>query len=88
MPTPLVICAIFGRGDVQAFAIGALVPWVDVAPDGCRVRVSLFIVALALVLCGHVRRDRGCDLRRWIAGIDGRVENCLFYRRFGRFECR
>ena len=27
LPTPLVICAIFARGDVQAFAIGALVPW-------------------------------------------------------------
>ena len=26
VPTPLVICAIFGRGDVQAFAIGALDP--------------------------------------------------------------
>ena len=27
LPTPLVICALFARGDVQAFAIGALVPW-------------------------------------------------------------
>jgi hypothetical protein len=28
LPTPLVICAIFARGDIQAFAIGALVPFV------------------------------------------------------------
>jgi hypothetical protein len=27
VPTPLVICAIFGRGHARAFAIGALVPW-------------------------------------------------------------
>jgi hypothetical protein len=27
MPTPFVICAIFARGDVRAFAIGGLVPW-------------------------------------------------------------
>jgi hypothetical protein len=27
VPTPLVICAIFGRGHVRAFAIGALIPW-------------------------------------------------------------
>lgn len=27
LPTPLAICAIFGRGDVRAFAIGALIPW-------------------------------------------------------------
>jgi hypothetical protein len=27
LPTPLLICAIFARGDVQAFAIGALIPW-------------------------------------------------------------
>jgi hypothetical protein len=27
LPTPLIICAIFGRGDIRAFAIGALMPW-------------------------------------------------------------
>ncbi|HEX4415400.1 MAG TPA: hypothetical protein VH107_17330 [Lacipirellulaceae bacterium] len=27
LPTPLVIFAIFARGDSQAFAIGALIPW-------------------------------------------------------------
>jgi hypothetical protein len=28
LPGPLVIAAIFGRGTIQAFAIGALVPWI------------------------------------------------------------
>ena len=28
MPTPLVVVAIYGRGDFQAFAIGALIPCV------------------------------------------------------------
>src|SRR3954471_23423299 len=27
LPTPLLIFAIFARGDSQAFAIGALIPW-------------------------------------------------------------
>src|SRR5207237_935330 len=28
IPTPFVIGAIYGRGDIRAFSIGALVPWV------------------------------------------------------------
>jgi hypothetical protein len=28
VPTPLVVCAIYGKGDVRAFSIGALIPWV------------------------------------------------------------
>jgi hypothetical protein len=28
VPTPLVIAAVFAQGDVRAFSIGALVPWV------------------------------------------------------------
>jgi len=27
LPTPLVVTAIYGRGHLQAYAIGALVPW-------------------------------------------------------------
>src|SRR4051794_9866202 len=28
IPTPFVIGAIYGRGDIRAFSIGALVPWI------------------------------------------------------------
>src|SRR5882724_943480 len=29
LPTPLVVSAVYARGDLRAFAIGALVPWVS-----------------------------------------------------------
>ncbi|HEY4308899.1 MAG TPA: hypothetical protein VGN12_05555 [Pirellulales bacterium] len=29
LPTPLLIAAIYSRGDMRAFSIGALVPWVS-----------------------------------------------------------
>ena len=70
VPTPLVICVVFGRGYVRAFAIGALIPWIVLLPLGSR-SVSLFIVALALVLsatCGMI----AAGTWRWIRRLDGR----------------
>ena len=29
LPTPLVVAAVYTRGDIRAFSIGALVPWVS-----------------------------------------------------------
>ena len=69
VPTPLVICVVFGRGYVRAFAIGALIPWIVLLPLGSR-SVSLFIVALALVLsatCGTI----AAGTWRWIRRLDG-----------------
>jgi hypothetical protein len=68
VPTPFVICVVFGRGYVRAFAIGALMPWIVLLPLGSR-SVSLFIVALALVLsatCGMI----AAVTWRWIRRLD------------------
>jgi hypothetical protein len=65
LPTPLVICAIFARRDVQAFAIGALVPWFTLI---VWIRtmwfVTLMIYLLLLpVICGIV----AVVTRRWLS---------------------
>ena len=56
VPTPLVICAIFGRGDIRAFAIGGLVPWLilwqsTLFQSGLIVPVLLTVMS---VICGIV----------------------------------
>jgi hypothetical protein len=54
LPTPFVICALFGRGDVRAFAIGGLVPWLTYfrgAPGNGELLFSLVIMA---PICGVV----------------------------------
>jgi hypothetical protein len=56
LPTPLVICAIFGRGRVRAFAIGAIIPWVaDFVWSGQQ--QSLLFLAMTILnsaACGFV----------------------------------
>lgn len=64
LPTPLVICAIFARGDLQAFAIGALVPWVTLfawLPSQSFLSMALWLLILPIV-CGVI----GAFTRRWI----------------------
>ncbi len=56
LPTPLVICALFGRGDVQAFAVGALVPWVTLifwAASSSFVSLVLSLLILPAA-CGSI----------------------------------
>lgn len=68
LPTPLVICAIFARGDLQAFAIGALIPWFAVFVW----MSSLSIVSTAAwllflpAICGVI----AVLTRRWIQRYD------------------
>jgi hypothetical protein len=65
LPTPLVICAIFARRDVQAFAIGALVPWFTLIvwiQTMWFVSTILYLLFLPL-LCGSV----AVVTRRWIS---------------------
>ncbi len=66
VPTPIVIFAIYGRGDLQAFAIGALVPWVTLLMFGYPGGLSLFVASLWLLpmcgICGVV----ATATRRWI----------------------
>ena len=53
IPTPLVICAIFGRGDIRSFAIGALVPWVLVLRGPPGIGLLPFVLIMPAV-CGAV----------------------------------
>jgi len=68
-PAPLLIAAIFGRGDVQAFSIGVLVPWGVLTLEGFQHGIPLAKVAVACtslliegVICGGV----AVATRRWL----------------------
>jgi len=68
LPTPIVICAIFGRRDIQAFAIGALVPWITLlfwVRNSSVIYVLVFMLVLP-VLCGSV----AVITRRWLSRIN------------------
>jgi hypothetical protein len=68
VPTPLVICVVFGRGYLRAFAIGALIPWIILIPWGSR-SATLIILALTVVLsgtCGLI----AAGTWRWIRQTD------------------
>src|SRR4051812_8082234 len=59
LPTPFVIAAIFGRGDIQSFAIGALVPWLTLLPWVSSMAIWLLILPL---VCGTL----AVVTRRWL----------------------
>ena len=65
-PTPIVALAIYSRGDLQAFAIGALVPWTTLIIFRAPVSFSFFAASIWLpimcVICGFVAGVT----RRWI----------------------
>ena len=66
VPTPLVICAIFDRGDRRAFSIGALIPWLGLLtlrlpPTGSFISLTVWLLALGGI-CGAV----AVATRRWI----------------------
>jgi hypothetical protein len=66
LPTPLLICAVFARGDVQAFAIGALIPWWTLStwlPNASSFAMAIWLLVMCTV-CGVV----GMVTRRWIRG--------------------
>jgi hypothetical protein len=64
LPTPLVICAIFGRGDVRAFAIGGLIPWFPLLRAAAPAPVLLLPVWLVVMslICGTI----GAATYRWV----------------------
>lgn len=56
LPTPLLICAVFARGDIQAFAIGALVPWWTVntwMPGASSLSMAIWLLVMCTT-CGAV----------------------------------
>jgi hypothetical protein len=65
IPTPLVIVAIYGRGDMQCFAIGAVIPWVILLASDTPFYgpYSILIwLPIMMALCGFV----AVATRRWI----------------------
>ena len=66
LPTPLVICAIYGRRDFQAFAIGALVPWLTLIVMRIPPVTSFFPTAIWLLAMGGVCGTLAAATRRWL----------------------
>jgi hypothetical protein len=65
IPTPLVVFAIFARGDLQAFAIGGLIPWlVSIGFD--TPFVSSYLTMAWLLLVGALCGIMAATVRRWI----------------------
>jgi hypothetical protein len=66
LPTPLVVFAIYGRGDLQAFAIGALVPWLTLIvfrfPGSLPFLAASVWLLPMCVICGVL----AAATRRWI----------------------
>src|SRR5688500_14658622 len=54
IPTPLVICTVYGSGDYRAFSIGGLIPWVSVIFGTPRLNGSLAPLAIIIpsAVCG------------------------------------
>jgi hypothetical protein len=64
LPTPFVIAAIFARGDIQTFAIGALIPWITLLPWMSSMAIWLLILP---VICGTL----AVLTRRWLRLFGG-----------------
>jgi hypothetical protein len=64
LPTPFVVAAIFGRGDIQSFAIGALVPWLTLLPWMSSMAVWLLVLP---IICGTL----AVVTRRWLRLFGG-----------------
>jgi hypothetical protein len=64
LPTPLVICAIFARGDAQAVAIGVLIPWWTRSswlPNSSYIFMAIWLLTMCAA-CGVI----AAITRRWI----------------------
>ena len=77
LPTPLIVAALFARGEARVFAIGALVPWLASRgtlplpvyfvyqnrwPGWVLIAASTIFMVVAAVVCGAV----AVAARRWI----------------------
>lgn len=66
-PTPLIVCAIFGKRDVQAFAVGALVPWTTMTLTRMLASASILTASIWLLAMGGVCGAVAVATRRWLA---------------------
>jgi hypothetical protein len=69
VPTPIVIAAVYARGDFQAFAVGALLPWVaswsGAGPRGGNL-LGLIASAVLLAAMGGICGVVAVASRRWL----------------------
>ena len=85
-PSVLVVAAIYGRGDLQAFAIGALVPMAPVVISGASLgwfTSSIFeavAVCLAALVASGVCGTAAAITRRWLRRHD--AEHLPFIDKF------
>jgi hypothetical protein len=70
VPTPLVICALFGRRDVQAFAIGALIPWLVFLGMDFPARFALLPATICILIVGGACGGLGMVTRRWLERVN------------------
>ncbi len=66
VPTPLVICGIYGRGDVRAFSIGALIPWIALIALRFPEAFGGFFEMIWLLTMGGVCGVVAVLTRRWV----------------------
>jgi hypothetical protein len=66
IPTPIVICAIYGRGDIRAFAIGALIPWIVAFRLAWPDPYGAFLEMIWLLTMGTACGVIAVGTRRWI----------------------
>jgi hypothetical protein len=66
LPTPLVICALFDRGERQAFAIGALIPWIELFILRFPSIDSYIVLTVWLLVVGAVCGTIAALTRRWV----------------------
>lgn len=70
-PAALLSIAVFTRGDMQAFAIGALIPWIGPLskwPVDHRSFGEVLGMTIALLMTGGVCGIVSTATRRWIVG--------------------
>jgi hypothetical protein len=66
LPTPLVVCAIFGGKDLRAFAIGALIPWFTQITLRFPAPASTAFLTIWLLAMGGVCGAVAIATRRWL----------------------
>jgi hypothetical protein len=66
LPTPFVVCAIFGRGNLQSFAIGVLVPWAPLMMMGFPWQNAYIWATFWLLIVGTLCGAIAVATRRWL----------------------
>jgi hypothetical protein len=69
VPTPLIMGAVYGRGDTRAFSIGAFLPWISRWADGVPTGMALIYILQSvtwLLLTGAVCGALAVTVRRWL----------------------